>query len=192
MSPVPMAIPVRTCVLLAVLAGAAAGLTACGPGDEEPPWQIVEHELPGSLLSVWGTSSSDIYVVGGDANQGDGPEVRHFDGTSWTRLMTGEAGDLWWVHGFAGGPVYMGGSGGMILRYEGGTFTRMSTPGTETIFGIWGASAGDVWAVGGQEGGAHGAFAWRLQGGDTWMAEPTFPATLTADTAMWKIYGRAA
>ncbi len=171
--------------VLALLAG------ACGGDDGEAPWEIVDRELPGALISVWGTTSSDIWVVGGDAGGGDGPEVRHFDGTTWTRLTTGEAGDLWWVFGFAGGPVYMGGGGGMILAYEGGSFTRMTTPGTPTIFGIWGATPSDVWAVGGQEGGASGAFAWRLQG-DTWTPEPTFPAALEATDAMWKIYGRAA
>jgi hypothetical protein len=151
----------------------------------------VDRELPGALISVWGTSSTDVWVVGGDAGEGDGPEVRHFDGTTWTRLMTGETGDLWWVFGFAGGPIYMGGAGGMILRYDGGTFTRMTTPGTPTIFGIWGTAPGDVWAVGGQEGGASGAFAWRVQG-DTWVPEPTFPSELEATNAIWKIYGRTA
>jgi hypothetical protein len=181
----PATIACLPIVCLALAAG-------CGPGsEEEPPWEIVERDLPGALISVWGTSGSDIWVVGGDAGEGDGPEVRHFDGTDWTRLVTGETGDLWWVYGFGDGPIYTGGAGGMILVYEDGAFTRMTTPGTQTIFGIWGASPDDVWAVGGQEGGASGAFAWRLQDG-AWAPEPTFPAELEATDAIWKVFGRSA
>jgi hypothetical protein len=148
--------------------------------------------MPSALLSVWGTSASDVYLVGSDAGDGLGPAVLHFDGASWTRLPTGQVGGLWWVFGFAGGPVYMGGDAGMILRYQNGVFTRMTvqaTPNTGTVFGIWGAAPDDVWAVGGNLTGAGGAFAWRLQG-DTWVAAAGFPVD-TGREAIWKIYGRA-
>lgn len=180
----PRAVVPRSCPLVAI----ASLLVAC---DDEPQWQIVGRELPAALLSVWGTSASDVYAVGGDIGDGQGPLVVHYDGTAWTRLSTGASGNLWWVYGFAGGPTYMAGDGGTILRYEQGTFTRMTTPGTDTVFGLWGASADDVWAVGGAVGGANGAFAWRLQG-DTWSEAPGFPADLSATSAMWKIYGRSA
>lgn len=156
-----------------------------------PEWQIVGRHLPSALLSVWGTSATDVFAVGGDAGDGHGPTVLHFDGSSWARLDTGQIGNLWWVFGFPGGPVYMGGDGGMILRYQGGAFTRMTTPGTDTVFGIWGADASDVWAVGGASGGASGGFAWRLVG-NAWVAAPGFPADIAATDAMWKMYGRSA
>jgi len=168
--------------LLALLVVAACDSPA-------PEWQIVGRHLPSALLSVWGTSATDVFAVGGDVGDGRGPTVMHFDGTAWARLPTGQVGNLWWVFGFSGGPVYMGGDGGMILRYQGGSFTRMATPGTDTVFGIWGAAANDMWAVGGATGGSNGAFAWRLQG-DSWVVAPGFPADLAATDAMWKIYGR--
>ncbi|HEX2689207.1 MAG TPA: hypothetical protein VHN14_21445 [Kofleriaceae bacterium] len=159
-----------------------------------PEWQIVGRHMPGAVLSVWGTSATDVFLVGGDVGDGHGPVVQHFDGTSWTRLSTGQVGNLWWVFGFSNGPVYMGGDGGMILRYQGGAFQRMTTPGTGTVFGIWGATADDLWAVGGAPGGASGAFAWRLTAGtgDTWVAATGFPAGLAATDAIWKMYGRGA
>jgi len=165
-------------------------LAACG-GSSEPDWQLVGRHLPSALLSVWGTSASDVYLVGGDAGDGQGPAVQHFDGTAWTRLATGQIGNLWWVYGFAGGPIFLGGDGGMILRYQNGTFTRMTTPGNDTVFGIWGSSPDDLWAVGGASGGANGAFAWRLQG-DAWVVAPGMPGDLAASEAIWKIYGRSA
>lgn len=159
--------------------------------SSEPRWQIVDRGLPSGLLSVWGTSERDVYVVGSDAGDGLGPAVLHFDGAAWSRLPTGQTTNLWWVFGFAGGPVYMGGEGGVILRYQSGVFTKMTTPGLNTVFGIWGASPDDVWAVGGANGGANGAFAWRLQG-DAWVDAPGFPAELAATDTIWKMFGRSA
>lgn len=163
----------------------------CGPDEPAPqaPWQLVHASLPGALLSVWGTSASDVWAAGTDAADGKGPTVLHFDGAGWTQLETGETGDLWWVFGFDEGPIYFGGAGGMILRYEGGAFTRMVTPGGGVVFGLWGAAPDDMWAVGGEAGGAQGAFAWRLVD-DTWSAEPQFPSELAATNALWKVYGQ--
>jgi hypothetical protein len=167
-------------------------LVACGSSAPAPAWQVVAQRLPSAVVSVWGTSASDVYLVGGDAGDGHGPIARHFDGMSWAHLDTGQIGNLWWVFGFPGGPVYMGGDGGTILRYQAGAFTRMPTPSdVGTVFGIWGATAGDVWAVGGSPGGANGAFAWRLQG-DSWVAAAGFPTDLAMTDAIWKIYGRTA
>lgn len=172
-------------ILLAVLLCAACG------DDDGPSWRLVHQEQPGALLSIWGTSASDVWVVGGDARDGSGPMVLHYDGAGWQRMPTGQTqGDLWWVFGFAGGPVYMGGAGGVILRYENDTFTPMATPGTETIFGIWGATPEDMWAVGGNSNGT-GGVAWRLSG-DTWQVEPSLPATVPQQGAIWKVFGRSA
>ena len=123
-----------SCVLLAL---------ACGSDEPEGPeesWQVVLDGVPGALLSVWGSSAGDVWAVGADVGDGAGPTVLHLDNGSWSRLETGQSGDLWWVHGFAGGPLFMGGSGGTILRYDGSGFTRMSTPGGGVVFGVWGSS----------------------------------------------------
>lgn len=165
-------------------------VAACGSSSDRS-WHVVARDLPSALLSVWGTSATDVYAVGGDVGDGGGPLVLHYDGTSWERLATGQAGTLWWVFGIPGGPVYMGGEGGMILRYEAGTFTRMATPTTATVFGIWGTSVDDLWAVGGSAGGASGGFAWRLQG-DAWVPAPGFPSEIAATDAIWKMSGRSA
>jgi hypothetical protein len=163
-------------------------VVGCGADDDEPAWAVVQEELPGALMSVWAPAPDDVWVVGADA--GEGPEVLRFDGASWHRLTTGSTGDLWWVFGFESGPVFLGGEGGVILRYADGAFQPMATPGVGTVFGIWGASPTDVWAVGGSEGGAGGAFAWRLQG-ETWVAADGFPAELATDHAVWKVFGRS-
>lgn len=158
-------------------------------GDKEEGWQVVHEGLEGGLLGVWASDRDDVWAVGADT--GSGPTVLRFDGEAWSLEDTGESGDLWWVHGFAGGPVYLGGDGGMILRYDGAGFERMTTPGTGIIFGVWGASPDDMWAVGGNQGGASGAFAWRLEG-DEWVEAPGFPEELADADALWKVFGRSA
>jgi hypothetical protein len=150
----------------------------------------VAEGLPAALLSVWGSSASDVWIVGADTRDGTGPLVLHNDGEAWERIATGQSeGTLWWVHGFEDGPVFMGGSGGVILRAVEGELTRMDTPGSGTVFGIWGADADDLWAVGGDSE-SSGGFAWRLAG-ETWASEPTLPEDIPALAAVWKIYGSA-
>jgi hypothetical protein len=172
------------CALLCALASGCGG-----EEDEATHWQLVHGSLPGALMSIWGTSSTDVWAVGADA--GDGAQVFHFDGERWSRLDSGHDGDLWWVFGFEAGPVYMGGTGGVILRYEDGAFTRMRTGGTGVVFGIWGSADDDMWAVGGAEGGAQGAFAWR-KAGDEWSLAPGFLDELAMTDALWKVFGRTA
>jgi hypothetical protein len=160
------------------------------PANGDAQWQLVHEGLPGALLSVWGTAANDVWAVGADARDGTGPMVIHFDGDAWSRVPTGQTeGGLWWVHGFAGGPIYMGGDGGVILRRVGDAFEVMATPGNSTVFGIWGATPDELWAVGGDSD-ASGGFAWRLVG-DTWAPEPTLPADVVATAAVWKAYGSA-
>lgn len=169
-----------------------AVVVGCDSGDEAAgdAWQRVHEGLPGALLSVWGTSATDVWTVGADARDGAGPQVLHFDGEAWTRVDTGlTQGDLWWVFGFADGPIYMGGDGGVIVRRDGDTFTVMDTPSTGTIYGIWGSSPDDLWAVGG-ESDASGGFAWRLVG-DAWVPEASLPADVATDAALWKAFGTA-
>ena len=177
---------------------AALGLSACEQDEDPEPepepegWQLVHEKLPGALLSVWGTSSTDMWTVGGDALDGTGPLVLHFDGETWEQIPTGQTdGNLWWVFGFEGGPMYVGGDGGVILRYENGAFSPMETPGVDTVFGIWGATPDDVWAVGGASASSSG-FAWRLSAdGSAWEEEPSLPVEVAEGSAIWKVYGTA-
>src|SRR5688572_4283129 len=113
-------------------------MLACSDPPPIPPmWSVEMEDCRAGLLSIWGANDTDIWEVGGDLG-GDGPTVMHYDRTAWTPRETGELGDLWWVFGFDGGPVYMGGSGGLMLRYQNGSFQKMTTPTSGTVFGIWG------------------------------------------------------
>jgi hypothetical protein len=169
-------------------------LAISGSSCREPegggyPWAKLQSGLPAGLVSVWGSSSKDIWVVGGDARDGLGPQVLRFDGSTWTRLSTGTSGDLWWVFGFSDGPVFLGGASGTILRWSDGRFELLPTPGTGSVYGIWGVAANDVWAVGGD--GNSGAFAWRWDG-TTWRKAGGFPATVADTHGLFKVWGGGA
>ena len=173
-------------------------LAACSSESETPSasaeaenWQLVFERLPGALLSIWGTSENDVWSVGGDPGDGSGPLVLHFDGSSWERRATGVTGDLWWVYGFAAGPVYMGGKDGSILKYADGAFTRMPTPGSNTVFGLWGEAPDDMWAVGGQGATPSGGFAWRYDG-TQWHDAAGVPDALRSSATLFKVWGAAA
>jgi hypothetical protein len=158
-------------LIRSAVGGALACLLLVGAcADSEPSaepalrWSLLEADRRGALLSVWGSAHDDVWVVGGDQGDSQGPTVLHYDGDAITSLSTGvEHGDLWWVTGTPGGSVFMGGESGLLLRYHDGRFETMDTPSSATIFGLWAASEDEVWAVGGR--GAIGAFAWRLRDG---------------------------
>jgi hypothetical protein len=159
-------------LLAATLAGCPDDPTVVPPIPDASPdvvpipgkatWHDVTTELPEALLSVSGTSRDDVFVVGAD--KGKGPRVERFDGTTWKPLATGQHGDLWWVHALPGGPTFMAGASGMVLRYDGQKFERMPTPGLakQTVFGVFARSATDVYAVGGASG--RDGFIWHYDG----------------------------
>ncbi len=173
---------------------AALMLAACGNDDgtkvEHDPnkWVQTFDSLPGALISVSGTAHDDVWAVGGNPGDGSGAFVLHFDG-KWARKPTGHQVDLWWVHPVPGGPVFFGGSGGTILRYQNDTFEKLPTPDTATVFGIWGMAADDLWAVGGDPAKSGKAFVWRFDG-TTWSAPSDFPSVPIA--SWFKVWGRAA
>ncbi len=140
------------------------------PQPAEPAWSVVSADLDEALLSITGTSATDVWAVGAD--QGRGPLVLHYDGTTWSRVESGHRGHLWWAHALAPNDVFMGGASGAILRWNGSAFTRMDTPGLgrQTVYGIWGSSPDRVYAVGSFAGRA--GFIWRWDG-TRWRALET-------------------
>lgn len=171
------------------LATACSDDDGSGPPDAAPAtWQTVHENLDGALLSVWGSAEDDVWTVGGDPD-GSGPMVLHWNGSDWETKDAQSPGDLWWVFGFAAGPVFAGGSGGRVLRStDRSTFDEMPTPvGTPIVFGIWGCSPDDVWAVGGNYGGGSGGFAWHLED-DAWVAHELPDGDVRP---VWKVIGKS-
>lgn len=166
----------------------ALALTAC-PGPAPKPsahWSFVFHGIANGLVSVAGTSATDVWSCGGDIGDGTGPLVLHFDGKSWKRFPTGVTGDLWWIMPFADGTTYFAGDDGHILQEKNGTFTPMTTPGGLTVFGVWGTAPDNLWAVGGDADNGIG-FIWRYDG--TAWTPLTAPGGIGETNAFFKVWG---
>lgn len=180
----------------ALLVGLFGTVAAPGCAVESPPdyqWRGVLEQLPGAMLSVWGTSDANVYTVGADARDGTGPLALRFDGTRWSRIETGlRRGTLWWVYGAAPDAVYMVGSGGTVLRHDptSGRSEAMPTPdAAATLFGVWGSSARDVWAVGGVSASSTGVI-WHYDG-SSWRSVEA-PDGLGARETFFKVWGNSA
>ncbi len=157
----------------------ALGLAGCENGDRD--WTVVTPTpLAAALLSIDGTSSHDVWAVGADKG-GAGPLVLHYDGTAWSTVATHSLGTLWWVHAFSDGTVYAAGAASTILRWDGKTWTRMKTPGlaAHTVFGLWGRSPNDAYAVGSVSG--RDGFVWHYDG--TGWSVVEVPKDLPGDTS---------
>jgi hypothetical protein len=167
---------------------------ACkGDTDTEAPtspFSLVAEGLPGAALCVQGTSAGDVWIVGSDG--GSGPLVTHWDGSAWTTVDVGSAGDLWWVHPTAS-RVTVVGAGGRIFEIDRatGAVTPIAGPPEVTFYGVWGADE-DVWAVGGDPTGDTPPAVWRRTSG-TWApwSDPVLDA-LAAPTMVYKVHGTSA
>jgi hypothetical protein len=182
----------RWALLLCLAFCGACSSPAKQQASEAPPWQVVAQELDEAVLSIHGTSAADVWAVGAD--KGKGPLVLHWDGKDWTKQETGSQGDLWWVHAFDDGSVFLGGANSTILRWQGDKFVRMATPGlaNSTVFGLWGRAADDVYAVGSSSG--RNGFMWHFDG-SAW-SEVALPEDVPEDAqhdipGLFKVWGNA-
>jgi len=183
-----------TCISCHVAPDCLARDYMCTEGQTRGRLRPVLDNVPGALLSVSGTGPKDVYAVGADPQDGRGPLVLHYDGTGWDRLDTGATGDLWWIGVMpVDGAFYLSGDGGLILRYNLTThqFSRDTTPGTERIYGTWGAGPTDVWAVGGAtESPDTGGVIWHYDGVN-WTSVDLSGVRPAGVPQLFKVWGRA-
>ena len=173
-------------------------LVACGPNGggnngnngTAAKWEeAFDASDKGWLLSVAGSSASDVYAVGGTPDEG---RIWHFDGSSWSEQPVPEGVPLLnWVHVFDDGTPIIAGNDGMILRRQAGQWVAESTPTEQDLWGVWGANRDDIWAVGGNGRDENAATIVRLQPDDSWK-EIVLPAMERPNVrAFFKVWGTA-
>jgi len=96
------------------------------------------------LLKVWGTSASNVYVVGQSG------EVMHWDGASWTEELVGASDDL--VSLWGTGPdriVAVGGRSNAIASvWDGSSWKTTTLAPTPGLNGVWMRAPGVAHVVG--------------------------------------------
>lgn len=125
--------------------------------DGESWTQVIDPELAVvPLFSGWSGGVNDVWI-------NSGGDVLHWDGESWTRMAVGSGAPLYAITG-SGSDVFAVGDYGTIVHSTGGEFTTQAISDFD-VTGLWGASANDVWAVG-------GPFILHRTGSAEWAFEP--------------------
>ena len=119
-------------------------------------WTISVQTPDTISTNVWGihaSSPTSVWLVGtGWANQEPRGYLNHFDGTTWSQATVGVVPtSLFRVRTAPGfGDIAVGMNGG-ILRLDstfGPGYTDLRTGSDQSLFGTWGSSPTDMWAVG--------------------------------------------
>jgi hypothetical protein len=130
------------------IASLSLGLGGCSSNDDGPPaWRATDIDAADAYYSgVWGSSSDDVFVVGG-VQRGT---IQHFDGDEWTTMEIPQGTPpLVWVFGFSAADVYAVGEMGTFLHYDGSSWAELDSNTSKTLWGIWGTGPEDLWLVGG-------------------------------------------
>ena len=150
--------------------------------DDTAPVELYSDVL---LFKVWGTSSSDVWVVG------ERGRMLHYDGSAWARIESGTTARLLTIHGSAtDGPIAVGGlSNGVILEWDGAAFTDHAPEFIPPYNGVRVLSDGQAFAVGN-----NGLLSTRA--GGEWTVEEAPPTnldlhavTVEADGTAWAVGG---
>jgi hypothetical protein len=105
------------------------------------PWILDTLTVGWDLYGVWGTSPTNVIVVGA------GGRILHYDGINWTQMPSGTRQGIRGVWGSSARDVYAVTLEGGILHFDGNAWDLVEST-DRALFGVWGASATDVFAVG--------------------------------------------
>jgi hypothetical protein len=144
-----------------VSAGATAEVTfavTCAP-PTVGRWTPMESGTTFSLLSVWGSSATDVFATG-EPGGAFTSTIFHYDGQAWSQQSVQDGVTLYGLWGSSAADVYAVGSDGLgrfeyqgaIFHYDGITWTGIPPTGIGlgevVLYSVWGSSPTDVYVVG--------------------------------------------
>ena len=110
--------------------------------SEGSTWSTMKSGTTSIIRDIWGTSSSNVYVVGYNGT------ILHYDGTSWVPMVSGTENNLTSIWGNSGSDVFAVGYTGIILHYDGSGWNPMASSTKNHLTRIWGHSGSDVFVIG--------------------------------------------
>ncbi len=166
--------------------------TTDSPGDPTVI-QGLSNVLGGALYSISGSSADKVWICG--ANDGQGPQLYLWDGSTWARPdASALAFDFWWLWNDGEGTLWIGGSNGQMASFDIGlgVFTpyTVADPGL-TFFGVWGSSPTDVWAVAGDPSSGTAGAIYHYDG-TAWTLSAEATIANGANRGVFKVWGRSA
>lgn len=153
-------------------------------------WSHVTDLRWRTLHDVWGSGASNVWGVGDKGElvrwNGSAWSLQRFDGTSVTSKALNDFDNparlytLRGVWGSSASNVFAVGDSGVVLRYNGTSWSRMTTGTTVQLNDVWGSGANDVYAA---------TSTGRLLrwNGTSW----SFVAGVQAPGALWSVWGTA-
>lgn len=154
-----------------VVGNAGRALRKRGDGAFEPTDTGVEDPLWG----VWAAAPDDVWAVGGDAlrpaDEDPRPLLMHFDGQAWAEVPLPELDRtppkaLFKVWGTGPDNVIAVGGRGVLLRYDGSSWSQETVGTGDDLISLWGSGPEEIAVVGGRSGGVLSRW-----DGDTWQTE---------------------
>jgi hypothetical protein len=87
-------------------------------------WTKVLSSINGWIRGLWGTSSKNLFAVGG------GGMILHFNGTTWSEMFSGTNIHLWDIWGFSDHEIYASGyddsiGKGVLLFFNGSSWQKL-------------------------------------------------------------------
>jgi len=132
-----------------------------------------------SIGGAWGSSFSDIFVAGTHGNDGGSEEdgyddgyIWRYDGANW-RMSASAPRGLKGVWGTSASDVFAVGVAGLILHYDGSSWSPMPSGATTSLNVVWGSSSTDVFAAGYDEVGS--AIVILHYDGSAWSEMTSYP-----------------
>ncbi|ACY14636.1 sialidase family protein [Haliangium ochraceum] len=146
-------------------------------------WSLQETPTEQDLWGVWGAAPDDLWSVGGGGREPGQQTLLHFDGESWSEaevpeLERANVYAFYKVWGTAADNIYVVGQSGVVLHYDGATWTEEFAGVSDDLVSVWGSSPDNIIAVGGR-----GSAAMSVWDGSTW--EPLSIPTLPGLNGVW-------
>lgn len=152
--------------------GSFLRLDASGETDQWEPVAGTEDLF--GFMGIWGSSPTDIWVVG------TFDRIWHFDGTTLTSVTSGlpEGASVDWNAVYGSGPsdVWAVGTQGEATHYDGQVWTAAPTASVSNIDDVWVSPDGNAYAVG------ENGIAMHFTPGQGWLDI----ADITYSTVQWK------
>ncbi|KPA14027.1 protein containing DUF1566 [Candidatus Magnetomorum sp. HK-1] len=102
--------------------------------EQEIIWNHMESTSHSWLNHVWGTSSTNVFVVGNESL------ILHYDGSNWSSMTRTTQNNLHNIFGLSDTDVVAVGADGTINHFD-GTRWELQTPVVDTfLWGLWGVN----------------------------------------------------